>query len=43
VSSWWIILFVIKSTLTACLRNRDHLILKSFELLKIYWLIDFPS
>ena len=25
VSSWWIILFVIKSTLTACLRNRDHL------------------
>jgi len=26
VSSWWIILFVIKSTLTACLRNRDHLI-----------------
>jgi hypothetical protein len=25
VSSWWIILFVNKSTLTACLRNRDHL------------------
>ena len=25
MSSWWIILFVIKSTLTACLRNRDHL------------------
>jgi hypothetical protein len=25
VSSWWIILFVIKSTLAACLTNRDHL------------------
>jgi len=28
VSSWWIILCVNKSTLTACLRNRDHLRLK---------------
>jgi hypothetical protein len=25
VSSWWIILCLVKSTLTGCLRNRDHL------------------